>query len=74
MKLRKQTPAKALILAATIGLLAALFGLIRSAPRIEAESTPSSEGSAVNYDRFFAPSAGSAPSPATAPHTRTQAS
>ena len=73
MKLRKQAPAKALIVAATLGLLAAFFGLIRSEPRIEAESTAPPAGTGVNYDSFFAPGVG-APAAPVAPHTRTHAS
>ena len=72
MKLRKQTPAKAFIVAATLGLLAAFFGLIKSEPRIQAEAEPPPATPSVDYDRFFAPSA--APAPASAPHTRTHAS
>jgi hypothetical protein len=73
MKLRKQTPAKAIVLAATIGLLAAFFGIIRSEPRIRAESTTPPSQPIVDYDRFFAPAAGSVPRTAP-PHTRTHAS
>jgi len=73
MKLHKQAPAKAIILAATLGILAAFFGIIRSEPRIKAESAPPPGQPSVDYERFFAPAAGSVPqTPAT--HTRTHAS
>ena len=71
MKLRKQTPAKAFIVAATLALLAAFFGLVKS-ERIQAEAEPPPTTPSVNYDRFFAP--GAAPQPSSAPHTRTHAS
>jgi hypothetical protein len=74
MKLRKQAPAKAIVLAATLGLLAAFFGLIRSEPRIKAESVPPPGQPGVDYDRFFAPAAGSAPRSTSPTHTRTHAS
>ena len=73
MKLRKQAPAKAIVLAVTLGLLAGFFGLIRSEPRIKAESVAPAGQPSVDYDRFFAPAAGSAPRP-TSTHTRTHAS
>ena len=74
MKLRKQTGAKAIVLAATLALLGAFFGLVRSEPRIKAESIAASEP-AVDYDSFFAPR-GSVPAPPaeSRPHTRTRAS
>jgi len=72
MKLRKQAPAKALIVAATLGLLAAFFSIIRSEPRIQAETNPQPETAGANYELFFAPGASGSTSPAT--HTRTHAS
>jgi hypothetical protein len=75
MKLRKQTGAKALVLAATLALLGAFFGLIRSEPRIKAEAIVTSEP-VVDYESFFAPR-GSVPGPLPSearPHTRTRAS
>jgi hypothetical protein len=73
MKLRKQAPAKALILALSAGLLFAFYSLVKAEPRIQAEA-PSPQPP-VDYDRFFAPNA----SPSTAPqvmptHARTRAS
>ena len=74
MKLRKQTGAKAFLLAATLGLLAAIFGVVRSEPRIVAEtSAPPSPAPGVNYDRFFGAQTGGS-QPAPTPHTRTRAS
>jgi hypothetical protein len=73
VKLRKQAPAKAFILAATAGLLLAFLGLIRSEPRLQAETEA---GPAPDFDRFFAPgdSGASQTAPAIQPHTRTRAS
>jgi hypothetical protein len=79
VKLRRQTPAKALIVASTLGLLGALFGVVRAEPRIKAAPPEPTPAPAVNYDRFFAPSTAApaadeatpAPRP---PHTRTRAS
>ena len=61
MKLRKQAPAKALIVAMTAGLLAAFYALVRDDPRIEAG--PDTTPPAVDYQRFFAPAA----APSSAP-------
>jgi hypothetical protein len=77
MKLRKQTGAKTFILAATLGLLAAFFGLVKSEPRIKAQETLPAAEPAVDYERFFAPGGSqgsSAPLPPVLPHTRTRAS
>lgn len=77
MKLRKQAPAKAFIIAATAGLIVAFFGLIKAEPRIKAEAeTPAP---APDFERFFAPASpqSSAPAPPIAtprPHTRTRGS
>ena len=79
MKLRKQAPAKALLVAATAGLLASFFALVRSEPRIKAAEQPLATPS-ISYDRFFAPNqqpgagANSLPTPQPQPHTRTRAS
>ncbi len=76
MKLRKQAPAKALIAAATAGLLFAFYGIIRGEPRIKAEE-PQPATTPVDYSRFFAPAApapGAAEQPVTIPHIRTRAS
>jgi hypothetical protein len=77
VKLRKQAPAKAVILAVTAGLMAFFFGLVRSDPRFEADTAPPSQP-AVDYDRFFAPNvppdAAPEPLPTSRPHTRTRAS
>jgi hypothetical protein len=79
MKLRRQTPAKAAIAALTAGLLAALFAVVRSEPRIAAEPAPVTPDPGVDYQRFFAPAAPAPDSSATPavvprPHTRTRAS
>jgi hypothetical protein len=75
VKLRKQTPAKAAIIAATAGLIAVFLALIRADPRIEAEPP---QGPAPDFDRFFVPQspAQAAPEPIATPrpHTRTRAS
>jgi hypothetical protein len=78
MKLRKQAPAKALILAAAAGLLASLLALIKSEPRL-VESGSTAPQPDIDYRRFFAPAVGGAPdttssTPAVRPHTRTRAS
>jgi hypothetical protein len=76
MKLRKQTPAKALIVAATLALLGAFFGLVRSEPRIKVESVAAADPAPPDYERFFAPR-GSVQGPLPSeprPHTRTRAS
>ena len=52
MKLRKQTPAKAAIVAMTAALVAAFYMLVRSEPRIRADETSRPP---VDYDRFFVP-------------------
>ena len=60
MRLRKQTGAKALIVAATAGLMFFFFGLAKSEPRIAAEERDTGPPSpADTYQRFFAP--GTAP-------------
>lgn len=80
MKLRKQTPAKAVVVALTAGFMAALFALVRSEPRIKAASSESTDRpAAVDYQRFFAPASppGATNPPAVPPvlpHTRTRAS
>jgi hypothetical protein len=77
VKLRKQTPAKAFIFAVTAGLMAVFFGLVRSDPRLEADTAPPLQP-AIDYDRFFAPNAppdaALEPVPTPRPHTRTRAS
>jgi hypothetical protein len=57
MKLRKQAPAKALIVAASAGLLAAFYAIVRADPHIGAESVNTAPTPAVDYRRFFAPGA-----------------
>jgi hypothetical protein len=75
VKLRKQTPAKIFVVAATIGLVAAFFGLIRSEPRIKAETSAAPVGPAIDYERFFAPGAsGGGAATSLPPHTRTRGS
>ena len=73
MKLRKQTPAKALIVAATASLFVAFYSLVRSEPRIKAEAGAAPP---VDYQRFFAPSSqpGAQEAPPPNPHIRTRAS
>jgi hypothetical protein len=77
VKLHKQTPAKALILAVSAGLMAIFFALVRSDPRLEADAPPPSPP-AVDYDSFFAPNAPPdapfEPLATPQPHTRTRAS
>jgi len=77
LKLRKQTPAKALVAGLTAGLMVALFFIIRSEPRAKAAPNPTPERP-VDYQRFFAPNATPSANPPAAaparPHTRTQAS
>jgi hypothetical protein len=77
VKLRKQTPAKAFIVAVTAGLLFAFFSLVRAEPRLKAEAGPASPP--PDFERFFAPatpSSSETPPPAVTPrpHTRTRAS
>jgi hypothetical protein len=82
MKLRKQAPAKAFIVAATAGLLFAFLGLVKSEPRTksEAASAPATAPPSVDYQRFFAPAGGQVgagsinPQPPLQVHTRTRAS
>ena len=76
MKLRKQTPAKALIAAACAGLLALFYGVVRAEPRAAPEG-PATTSPAVDYRDFFAPAPGGPPSTPAAPPrpiTRTRAS
>ncbi len=78
MKLRKQAPAKALIVLSMLGLLLAFFGLMRSEPRIKA-AEGTQDLPRVDYRRFFAPGqappdAPPAPAQPASPHTRTRAS
>ena len=80
MKLHKQAPAKAFIVAAVAGLLLGLFGLIRSEPRLEAEPA-GPQATPIDYERFFAPNppasgadAAATPAPTPRPHTRTRGS
>jgi hypothetical protein len=75
MKLRKQAPAKAALLALTAALLAGFFALFHANPGIDAATEANS--AAPDYDRFFAPNQapGNQPqAPAIRPHTRTRAS
>jgi hypothetical protein len=75
MKLRKQPLAKAGIVALTAGLFVGFFALIRAEPRIQAqEEAPPAP--AVDYRRFFQPSAPPQASEPSSPqrHTRTRAS
>jgi hypothetical protein len=77
VKLRKQAPAKAIIIAATAGLLFAFLSLIRSEPRLKAEAEPLPP--LPDFDRFFVPRPADSPAepPAVSPprpHTRTRAS
>jgi hypothetical protein len=75
VKLRKQTGAKALIVAASASLMGLFFALVQSQPRTAAEPEPPPR---IDYQRFFAP-ASSAPAESPEPiptprHTRTRAS
>jgi hypothetical protein len=54
VKLRRQAPAKAAIVAMSAALVAAFYLLVRSEPRIRADET---SGPPVDYERFFAPAA-----------------
>lgn len=78
MKLHKQTGLKAAIAAAIAALMVALFGVIKSEPRINAEPEPAPVTPAPNYDQFFAPNPNATPvaTPVerVAPHTRSRAS
>jgi hypothetical protein len=65
MKLRKQAPAKALLVALSAGLLALFYAIVRANSGLEAESGP--DGPAVDYQRFFAPQAQPASSAPVAP-------
>jgi hypothetical protein len=71
VKLRKQTPVKAIILAATAGLLLAFYAAVRSEPRIAAQEQ---QASPVDYQRFFAPAAQPAGQAPALPPIRTRAS
>jgi hypothetical protein len=76
VKLRKQAPAKAAIVAGTAALFALFFALVRSEPRLKAQEQPEPTP-AVDYNRFFAPAGQpSAPLPAepVTPRVRTRAS
>ena len=75
MKLRRNGRLKAMVLAGTVGLILALFGLVRANPQI-----PTGVAAAVptpDYERFFTPD-GSRDAEVQrveqAPHTRTRAS
>lgn len=80
MKLRKNAPAKAIVVTAVVGLFFAIYGAVRADPRITTEPKP--DVPAIDYDRFFSPgrpaqSPGDreATSPRTpAPDARTRAS
>ena len=74
MKLRRQAPAKAAIVALTGVLFVAFYAIIRSDPRIKAgEGAPTQPP--VDYGRFFAPGAATAATePAPPIHVRTRAS
>lgn len=75
MKLRKQTPAKAFIVAAAAGLMALFLALIRADPRIAAKELASPP---PDFDRFFVPQAPAQtpvePVATPRPHTRTRPS
>jgi hypothetical protein len=74
MKLRKQAPAKALIVALSAALLGVFYALVRSDPGI---AVTAEEGPGVDYDRFFAPStqpSTNSEPPAPVPRGRTRAS
>ena len=74
MKLRKQAPAKALIVAATAALLAGSYAAIHAEPRIGAEAQTEGQ-TPIDYQRFFAPGASTADAmPDLNPHIRTRAS
>ena len=75
MKLRRNLRLKAAVLGGTIGLIMALFGLVRANPQITVDAQAVEP--LPDYQRFFASQA----SPNTdtaqaerAPHTRTRAS
>jgi len=76
VRLRKQAPAKAAIVALTAGLFMVVFQLVRADPRIPA--TAAAPPSAPDFDRFFAPDPSSPPPTPIPdqrrPHTRTRAS
>ncbi|HEY7270117.1 MAG TPA: hypothetical protein VH951_09845 [Dehalococcoidia bacterium] len=77
MRLRKQAPAKAAIVALSAALLAVFYGIIHADPRIKAEEASTGPTPTVDYDRFFAPGAppaqSSQPEPVI-PRIRTRAS
>ncbi|HLF79053.1 MAG TPA: hypothetical protein VJB57_16350 [Dehalococcoidia bacterium] len=74
MKLRKQTPLKAALVAVTAALLAGFYSIVRSEPQVKAAPAPPPPP--VDYGRFFAPNQPVSPQPATQslPHTRTRGS
>jgi hypothetical protein len=75
MKLRKQTPLKAAVVAVIAALLGGFYALVHSQPHVKAEQAP--QPPPVDYGRFFAPnqpSGGQPPVSQPAPHTRTRAS
>jgi len=75
VKLRRNGGLKATVLAGTVGLMLALFGLVRANPQITNEVE--SAVPAPDYERFFTPN-GSRDAEVQrveqAPHTRTRAS
>ena len=79
MKLRKQAPLKAGLLALVAAMLGGFFALVRSETHVNAEQEPP-PATPVNYGGFFAPNQatavpGSLPAPLPRlPHTRTRGS
>jgi hypothetical protein len=75
VKLRKQAPLKAALIAVTAGLLAGFYSLVRGETHVKA-SAPEPQPAPVDYGRFFTPNqpASTQPAPQPPPHTRTRAS
>jgi hypothetical protein len=75
MKLRKQAPLKAALVAVTAALLAGFYFLIRGETHVKA-SSPEPQPASVDYGRFFTPNqpSSSEPAPQLTPHTRTRGS
>ena len=75
MKLHRNLQLKTAVLGATVGLLIAVFGLVRANPQITVEAEAIEP--LPDYNQFFAPQASpnrDAPQTEPAPHTRTRAS
>lgn len=75
MKLRRNPGLKTAVLVGTVGLMLALFGLVRANPQIPTDVEAAVP--APNYERFFTPNeprGGEAQRVEQAPNTRTRAS